>query len=229
MAEIALKHDICSVDCGLRKTYGGSQMLSENKNIRKYGCGIVAATDLIFYIDRYHCKLSYPLLQELDETGAVPLETYRRLLTELNRRFFPLIPKRGLNCFMLAGGLSIFFRLYGIKVTALWCMSGGKLWERVENMLCRDLPVIFSVGTNFPKVWGKERLNLYAKTPDGVFRPAGSVHAHFMTVTAIDDTHIRVSSWGREYYISKAEFEEYVRKYSGNILCNMVYVKMQNA
>ncbi len=225
MAEIVLKHDICSVDCGLRKTYGGSQMLSENKNIRKYGCGIVAAADLIIYFNRYHTHLNTPLLGEIPESGAVPLEAYRRLLTELNRRFFPLIPKRGLNCFMLAGGLSIFFRLYGVKVTALWCMSGGKLWERIEDMLRRDLPVIFSVGTNFPKVWGKERLKLHVKTPDGALRPAGSVHAHFMTVTKTDDTHICVSSWGCKFYISKAEFEEYVRKYSGSVLCNMVYIK----
>ena len=225
MGEITLKHDICSVDCGLRRTYGGSQMLSENKNLQKYGCGIVAAADLVIYIHRYHTHLNTPLLSEIPETGAIPLEAYRRLLKELNRRFFPLIPKRGLNCFMLAGGLSLFFRLNGWKTSALWCMSGGKLWERVEDMLRRDLPVIFSVGTNFPKVWGKERLKLYVKTPDGVLRPAGSVHAHFMTVTAMDDTHIRVSSWGRKYYISKAEFEEYVRKYSGSVLCNMVYIK----
>ena len=225
MGEIMLKHDICSVDCALYKTYGGNQMLSENKNIRKYGCGIVAVADLLWYIDRYHGKLDSPLLRELPETEAVPLEQYRHLLTELNRRFFPIIPTKGVNCFMLAGGLNVFLRLYGAKMTALWCMSGGKLWQRVEDMLRRDLPVIFTVGGNFPIVWGKERLRLYAKLPDGSYRPAGSVRAHYMTVTAINDTHIRVSSWGRMYYISKAEFEDYVRKYSESFICNMVYIK----
>lgn len=225
MGEIALKHDICSVDCGVNKTYGGSQMLSDSKNIRKCGCGIVAAADLLIYIDRQHAKLNYPLLRELPADGAVPLDTYRRLLKELNRRFFPLIPTKGINGFMLVGGLNVFLRLYGAKMTALWCLSGGKLWQRVEDMLSRDLPVIFSVGPNFPKIWGKERLRLYAKNPEGVFRPAGSVHAHFMTVTAMDDTHICVSSWGRKYYIFKSEFEEYVRKYSGSIICNMVNIR----
>ena len=34
MDETALKHEICSV---YGRTYGGSQMLSDNKNIRKCG------------------------------------------------------------------------------------------------------------------------------------------------------------------------------------------------
>ena len=225
MGEISLKHDICSVDCNMRQTYGGNQMLSENKNIRKYGCGIVAMADLVIYLDRYHSGLSYPLLRELPENGAIPLDQYRRLLTELNRRYLPIIPTKGVNCYMLTGSLNIFLRLYGVKKTALWCMSGGKLWQRVEDMLSRDLPVIFTVGTNFPKVWGKERLPLYIQLPDGSYCPAGSVRAHYMTVTAINDTHIRVSSWGRKYYISKAEFEDYVRKYSGSFICNIVYIK----
>lgn len=229
MGEIALKHDICSVDCALTKTYGGNQMLSDSKNIRKYGCGIVAAADFIYYVNQYHGKLSWPLLRELPGDGAVPLDVYRRLLTELNRRFFPIIPTKGVNCYMLAGSLSIFLRLYGAKMTALWCMSSGKLWQRVEDMLRRDLPVIISVGGNFPNLWGKERLRMYVMTPDGVLRPAGSVRAHYMTVTAMNDTFLRVSSWGRMFYISKAEFENYVRKSSGSFICNMVYIKMHNA
>ena len=103
--------------------------------------------------------------------------------------------------------------------------GGGKLWQRCEDMLRRDIPVIFSVGANFPKIWGRERLRLYTKLPDGTFRPSGSVRAHFMTATALDDTHIRVSSWGRMYYISRGEFDEYVKKHSGSIICNIVYIK----
>ena len=225
MSKIELKHEICSVEYNTIQTYGGSQMLSEDKNIRKYGCGIVAAADLIIYLYRHHVKLDYPLLKELPEAGPIPLDAYRRLLKELNRRFLPIIPTKGVNCFMLAGGLNVLLRLYGAKMTVLWCLSGERLWQRVGDMLERDLPVVFSVGPNFPKIWGKERLRLYAKFPDGVFRPAGSVHAHFMTITAMDDTHIRVSSWGRKFYISKSEFEEYVKKYSGSIICNILYIR----
>lgn len=222
MDETALKHEICSVD---GRTYGGSQMLSDNKNIRKCGCGVAAAADLLIYLHRYHSPLGCPLLKALPEDGAIPIADYRRLLAWLSRRFFPLIPSRGINGVMLAAGLDLFMRLYGGEMTALWCFTGGKLWQRCEDMLRRDIPVIFSVGANFPKIWGRERLRLYTKLPDGTFCPSGSVRAHFMTATALDDTHIRVSSWGRMYYISRGEFDEYVKKHSGSIICNIVYIK----
>lgn len=222
MGEIGLKHDICSVD---GRTYGGSQMLSDDKNIRKCGCGVAAAADLLIYLHRHHSPLDCPMLKAAAENENIPIAEYRRLLTWLNRRFFPLIPARGTNGVMLAAGVNAFLRLYGGKMTALWCFTGGKTWQRCEDMLRRDIPVIFSVGVNFPKVWGRERLKLYTKLPDGSFRQSSSVRAHFMTVTAMDETHIRVSSWGRMYYISKAEFDEYVRKHSGSIICNVLYIR----
>ena len=221
MDGIFLRHGICSVD---GRTYGGSQMLSDDKNVKKCGCGVVAAADLIIYLHRYHSPFNSSLLKDIPDDGAIPLAEYRRLLTQLNRRFFPLIPSRGINGVVLTAGLNLFFRLGGGKMTAIWCVSGGKMWERSEDMLRRDLPVIFSVGMNFPKFWGKEKLRLYTKLPDGTLRPSGSVRAHFMTMTGMDSEYIRVSSWGRMYYISKAEFDEYVRKNSGSIICNIVYI-----
>ena len=57
------------------------------------------------------------------------------------------------------------------------------------------------------------------------------IHGHYVTVTAIvkDDVAgrimLRISSWGREYYINYEEYRDYIESYSGTYTSSLVHIK----
>jgi hypothetical protein len=95
----------------------------------------------------------------------------------------------------------------------------------MADMLDRDLPVIFSVGQNLPFIWQRHKLNLYKKTADGVYTAVSRVNAHYMTATALDDTWMTVSSWGKQFYIHRGEYEAYGKEHSLALVNNLVWLK----
>ena len=137
----------------------------------------------------------------------------------------PLIRPLGVNGLVLAMGMNRLLRRYKLPYRAFWAVSGRKFWDRVEELLRQDLPVIFSVGPNFPALWRKERLTFYSRRPDGSFFPANSARAHSITATGCDETWLRISSWGREYYIRRSEYDEYVRKNSTSLVSNVLMLR----
>ncbi|MFT4145142.1 MAG: hypothetical protein QM644_11865 [Mobilitalea sp.] len=57
------------------------------------------------------------------------------------------------------------------------------------------------------------------------------IHGHYVTVTGIvkDDVAgrimLRISSWGREYYINYEEYRDYIESHSGTYTSSMVHIK----
>jgi hypothetical protein len=210
---IGLQRPYPTVDYGTGVSYGGSQMHSEKAAIRKCACGPVAALDLLRYLDT----------GSLDE--PVSLLEYNRELERLCRHYFPLLPPFGINGFMLILGLNRLFIERKLPYRAFWAASGHRLWNRVENQLSQDLPVILSVGPNFPAVWQKHLLDFYVKSRDGRYIKSTCTKSHYVTATGIDAEWVRISSWGRCYYINRKEYEAYVRKHSNYLFSNMVLLK----
>ena len=153
------------------------------------------------------------------------LAEYNRMLEEMSKRYFPLVRPFGINGLLLAAGMNRLLRRYRLPYRAFWAISGRKFWSRVEELLCQDLPVIFSVGPNFPAVWQKHRLTFYRKTAEGLYIPASSAKSHYITATGIDSEWLRISSWGTEYYINRKEYDEYIRKYSTAIVSNILMLR----
>lgn len=194
-------------------SYGGSQMWSEKKIIRECGCGPVAALDLLHY------------LTDTDTSTPLSLDRYNEELSYLCRRYLPLIPKSGLNGLTLAFGVNRLFHERGLPYRAIWAISGSRLWDRIWEMLMHDLPVILSIGPNFPVLWQKERLCFYTRRRDGGYVPSAAAKSHYVTVTGMDPDWLRISSWGREYYISRKEYEEFVKRHSSYLFSNLLYIK----
>ncbi len=194
-------------------SYGGSQMWSEKKIIRECGCGPVAALDLLHY------------LTDEDTRAPLSLEGYNKELRTLCLHYLPLIPKSGLNGLTLALGVNRLFRERQLPFRAFWALSGSRLWDRIREMLERDMPVILSIGPNFPVLWQKERLRFYIRRRDGSYIPATAAKSHYVTVTGMDTDWLRISSWGREYYIKRQEYEDYVKCHSSYLFSNLLYIK----
>ena len=223
---LCIKNDYISVDDGQRRSYGGNQMASDWRTMREVGCGVIAALDLLLYLCRYHgCSCGF--FAEAAEDGSIDEHEYDALAQKLSRRFFPMIPKLGINGLMLAAGLNRFFRHYNLPYRAVWGIGRGRLFDEIADMLARNIPVILSVGPNFPLFWQKHELSFYASRPDGSFFRACGIKAHYVTVTGIDEKRLRISSWGREYYIDRGEYMDYIRRRSGSVVSNIV--KIRNA
>ena len=209
---LSLNRNYIQVERNGRLSYGGSQMWSDNPTVKICGCGPVAVLDTLLYLTHR-------------QESPMSLADYNRMLEELSKRYFPLIRPFGINGLLLAAGMNRLLRRYRLPYRAFWAISGRKFWSRVEELLCQDLPVIFSVGPNFPAVWQKHRLPFYRKTAEGVYILSSSAKSHYITATGIDSEWLRISSWGTEYYINRKEYDEYIRKYSTAIVSNILMLR----
>ena len=214
---LMLKRPYLCIENAGRKSYGGNQMLSDCAIIRKCGCGPVAALDAVWYLEH--------------PSSAAPLSRseYNAMLADVTRRYFPLIPPFGINGLAFVLGLNRLLRARSLPYRALWMLSGEKLWGRVEEMLARDVPVILSVGPNFPMFWQNNRLPFYCKSADGSYRRATATKGHYVTATGIDGQWLQISSWGTLYYINRSEYEQYTHAHSSYAFSNLVYLYRYNA
>lgn len=198
-------------------SYGGSQMWSENNMVKQCGCGVVAAQDLLLYLQRKEVSG--------DAQRVLTRQTYNADVLRLHKHYFPLLPHFGLNGIMLAAGVNRLFRERGLPYRARWAFSGGKLWDRIQEMLNNDIPVILSVGPNFPAIWENNCLDFYVKNRTGEYIRSTATKAHYFTATGMDDEWLRISSWGREYFVNRKAYMEYVHQHSTYLFSNILYVK----
>lgn len=200
--------------------YGGSQRLLSSAVLRRCGCGIAAAADLLIYLSLYH-GMSSPLTEDIS-TPELSVQRYNALCSRLSRSWLPVIPGLGKTGPALSLGLNALFRRHCLPLRAVWCSSRAKLFSRIDSMLRADLPVILAIGQNFPIVWGNEHVSMYTLSPIGDIASVTPVKAHYVVVTGIDDKKLRVSSWGRMYYIDRSDFMNYSRHHSLPTTCNIL-------
>ena len=219
MSVHALKNEFISVRKEGIISYGGNQTWSENAVIRRCGCGVIGSLDLLLYLDRYNKGGQAP------ETRPIPLKEYDRMCMELSRRYLPLLPPFGTNGAALALGVNRVFARYNMPFRASWQLSSSKMMGKVESMLDADIPVILSIGANFPLFWQDNRVTLYSKDSLGRMHRASSTKAHYVTVTGSEPNDLRISSWGREYYINKGEYFSYIHQHSNSIISNILMIE----
>ncbi len=221
-----LKHRYLSVKRTGTLSYGGNQNWSHNVVMRKCGCGVIAATDLLLYLYRNRKNCQTDVFSGIPVQGSIPLSAYDRLSERLRRGYFPVIPPFGTSGFGVVLGLNAYFRKYRLPLQAKWAVWRDELWKHVEKMLADDLPVILTIGQNVPFFWMNHKLRLYVKT-DGWYRSSSGVKAHYVVITGMDSRWLRVSSWGKEYYINRKEFEQYVKKFSSYLISNIICLEQK--
>ena len=187
---------------------GGNQNWFPDENFRRCGCGVIACADTLLYL-----------------TGReeLPREEYIHYVNSI-RKYFPLLPRRGIDGMRLAVGFNACLRQKGVRVRAGWSASGAKFWDRLAAQLARDLPAIVAIGPNFPRVWGAERLPLYRRTEDGGYVEAERTKGHFLTAIALDDAWMEVSSWGRRFWVERRAYADYMRR-QGALFTNLLYLE----
>ena len=196
--------------------YAGNQMWSSNKAIHDYGCGVVAAFDSFNYL--YNKKAGSNIYSDLSS------KTYIKTVESFAKKYFSY--SFGINGLALASGMNKIFRNYELPYSAKWVSSKDKLFERIKGMLSNDIPVIFSIGPNFPLFWKKHELIFYQKNDNDNLVPIERVTDHYATIIAIDDNWLTVSSWGLEYLIRISEYKYYVENYSNYLFSNVILITL---
>ena len=217
MEEHTLKGEYISVLKDGRLSYGGSQRWSDSPVLRGYGCGVIAALDLLLYLAR---QREVGSARTMPAGGPVPWTLYDRWARQLSRRYMPVVPPVGTNGWAIALGLNAVFLRQGIPLRASWGVSRDRLWTRMGELLDRDVPVILSIGRNFPRVWRNVETAFYTPGRESG-PPACSTNAHFVT----DEDYLTVSSWGHPYRLSREEFDAYRREASSSLLCTILDVR----
>ena len=220
---VSLKNPYISIEYDNDVSFGGNQRMADSNTIKKCGCGEIAALDLLVYLTKYHGCFSGAEVKTLSLFNVIPKEKYNAVLKKLSRSYFPVIPGHGMNGLGLMTGMLLYFKRYSLPYSCYWCISDKGIWDKVEHMLSQDLPVIMSIGPNFPKIWNNKKLALYTKNNEE-YRHVSSVKAHFITVTGIDEHWLEVSSWGKRFYINRRLYEEYVSNNSAALVSNILYV-----
>lgn len=219
-----LQHPFIEIKTESEKTCGGSQQWFPYGFLRKTGCGVIAATDLLLYLNFSHPGCQSKVFRSLHRRNLDQKEYVKHAL-QIWRHYLPVIPGFGINAIGLTIGINLYFARNRIPLRAVWKISRKKLWESLDDMLARDIPVILSIGPNFPRIWGKQKLNLYIRKKDGTYAAAARTSAHYVTVTGRDGQWLSISSWGKAYYIRIDEYKDYVKKYSNYVVSNLLCIK----
>lgn len=224
MEKISLKREYIKItdDAGHIISCGGNQEWFKDVStldIKGQGCGIISSLDAVLY---------------LQNSPALPLNKYKNYLDDflgvnvftkyyLKKLFFTksaigIIPKqicRYIN------------RISQGKLHASWNgLHGHKsMLEKMEIMIKNDYPVIWSLYSK------KNKITLYTfDEKSGDFIPATSTNNHYVNAIGIihdpstnHQTMIKISSWGRIYYVDYNEYLDYVGKslissYCSNII-----------
>ena len=219
-----LRHTYLAVKTQADKSFGGNQNWATGYMMRKYGCGGVALGDVLIYLGIHRLPCNTDLLYGmLREDGCLSYPRYERYLRKMNKRYLGIIPGFGVPNFQLARAMNRYFRHYRIDLRARWCLSSGKMLERIQDSLSKDYPVILAIGQNIP-FWRKKKLTLY-RQENGVYLPATETKAHYVVVTGMENGYLQISSWGKEYFISWKEYQEYGKKYSSFWASNICLIQ----
>lgn len=221
--EIELQHPYIAVKTPYGLSYGGNQSWCDG-NLRRSGCAVVAGLDLMLYLCRWHDVPEATKLKTLIESDPIHEEAYVEALRYMTANYLPTIPRFGVNALVLAAGTNLFFVKNDFPYRAWWGVTRQHLWRDIESMLRSDIPVLLSVGQNFPKVWGKDKLRLYRESPDSRYLPTAQTKAHMVTVTGMDGEWLQVASWGRRCFIRRSEYETYTRTHSNTIISNILHI-----
>jgi hypothetical protein len=123
------------------------------------------------------------------------------------------------------------------------------MYDTIEEMLRQDIPVILSIGPNSPNLWGDKGIPFYElreidyqdneNTSSSNSKPyyykvaQQKVNGHYVTVTGIikDDVAsrimLRISSWGKQYYINYEEYRDYVDTVGSTWTSSIIQIKKE--
>lgn len=241
-------------------SYGGSQMWFPQKNyfskdyiLYHYGCGTIAAADFFLYLAlQYEAYKSPETGIVLQDNRTIPYNDYYSYVRRIHDRYTKTHRVIAVLGPQLASAIEFYARVNSYQLHAAWKWTLGyyDMYEMIEEMLSKDIPVILSIGPNTPLLWGQKGISFYEMEEIDITSNAAdantkanekrthyykevmqNINSHYVTVTALikdDETNaimLRISSWGKQFYINYEEYRYYIEETGGTFTSSLVYVK----
>ncbi len=245
-----------------RISYGGSQMWFPDKKwyskdtlLRNYGCGTIAAADLFLYLSRRKKTLQTPLTTlTVTPENQIVYPNYLTYVKQIHNQYTKALPLLAVLGPSAASAINTYSNDYGLGLQASWkwTLNYYDMYDMIEEMLEKDIPVILSIGPNTPNLWGKKGISFY-ELREIDFQPSTlqpditntsevikayyykavkyDINGHYVTVTGLIKDELtgrimlRISSWGSLYYVDYEEYRDYVESIGGTFTSSLIYVK----
>lgn len=219
---------------GDQNFFGSRESNGIDRKKKQFGCGVVAFADLLLYLgardDAFLVKETADYVKkELSEFS------YKEYFNRIYDFIGGVIGNYGISGITIFRRFNKIARRNGWKLRAKWGCSRKKLLTRIEEMLEKNLPVILCIPMMLLKKDKEDKLALYVRKYDEnadkySYRLAEKTNAHYVTVTGIiyeeDAIYLRISSWGKEYYINYMEYDAYIENhFLGKVLGNILYIR----
>lgn len=237
---------------GSQMWFPPEQWSSKNYVLHHYGCGTIATADMFLYLalnkDAYRNAVTESVLQGGDSANYKDYISYVRKIDTYYTRTRRWIAVLGPQ---IANSFNSYARTYDLSYRAKWklFLSYYDMYEMIEEMLSLDIPVIISIGPNTPRLWGKKGIPFYKKHTIKVpikldnsdsptltfhtiyrYEAVQNVNSHYVTVTGLIKDPIaatimlRISSWGKQYYINYEEYRDYITEFGGTFTSSIVQI-----
>jgi len=103
--------------------------------------------------------------------GKIGYEDYRKFVRWINHSYTNVMRGVGVLGPKMASSANNYFRYTNknINKRAAWekGLTYDTMLSKIQDMLDDDIPVVFSVGPNTPKLWGDIKINMYKQLKKG--------------------------------------------------------------
>ena len=221
------------------KTFGGDQGFfaktaqadKKEKRKRSSGCGVIALSDMLFYLGRKRKELQIWPSSFYEQKELTEAE-YRKWFAESYRMLLGIPFSSGVSSFWMTFRINRFFQKKKSPYRAFWGFRISRIHERTMQMLQQDIPVILCIPVMLLPWDKRDGIRFYGKEELENGKISGSkaqVSGHFVVVTGIlsekEEQYYEISSWGRKYYMKRKDYEKLCRShFLGNILGNILVI-----
>lgn len=219
--------------------FSTEQIFSREYSIHKWGCGVIAMADLCLYLARSDDRCNTPITALAYETRQfISKEYYMMYLEMMHNHYAPVLPGSGMTGLALAHAVRRYVLRYRLPIRVAWkaFMDDEVMIKTIRKMIKDNFPVILSIGPNMPMVFMKHGVTLYTKSKhaentklEHFTAEKVNVHKHFVTVTGLvalknKQMMLKVSSWGKEYYIHYQELRDYIENHGDRLTSSLLYL-----
>lgn len=247
---IPVRKDSVTYYGGSQMWFSTKQKHSKDYVLYHYGCGTIATADLFLYLALQNNAQKSPVTDlVLDVTDSVNYADYDAYVHLINDRYTKTRKFIAVLGPKIASAINSYSNSYGLGYEASWKwkLTYYDMLDAISEMLSQDIPVILSIGPNTPNLWGKKGISFYqqyeidnsenttniidALHPYRYRAVIHDINGHYVTVTGIikDDIAgtimLRISSWGKQYYINYEEYRNYIENTGGTFTSSLVYIK----